>query len=314
MDECAQIALSAKGKVKINPVVGAIIVKDNRIISRGYHKGYGLKHAEIDAIDNAKESVAGADLYVTLEPCSHYGKTPPCTDTIIKSGIKRVFIGVIDPNPLIAGNGMKILEKNGIEVFLGYNEKICASIIEDFTKGILEKKPYYSLKIAQTLDGKIATETGDSKWITSKTSRSYVHYLRSISDGILIGVNTVLKDDPSLNIRFFSAEQEPYKIILDSDLKIPLSSTLVRKFPDKLIIFTENKENRKISLYEERGIKIIKVNKKDSLLDLEEISSKLFELNVLNVFVEGGSKIFSSFINKNFADKVYTFIAPKFIG
>ncbi len=314
MEECAQIALSAKGQVKTNPVVGAIIVKNDKIISRGFHTHFGGNHAEIEAINNAKESVEGADLYVTLEPCSHHGKTPPCTDAIIKAGIKRVFIGVLDPNPVNAGNGMKILEKNGIEVFLGYCEDICSSIIEDFTKYILERKPYYTLKIAQTLDGKIATSSGDSKWITSQTSRSYVHYLRSISDAVLVGINTVLSDDPELNVRFFTSDKEPYKIVLDSSLKMPLDCKLVKQFPDKLIIVTNSSDTDKALWLKDEGVEIIQVNQKEGLLDLDEMSDKLLELNILNVFIEGGGKIFGSFINNNLVDKIYTFIAPKFVG
>ncbi len=316
MEQCARLALLGKGKVKTNPIVGAIIVKNNKIIGQGFHDEFGGPHAEIAALESANESVEGADLYVTLEPCSHHGKTPPCTEAIIKAGIKRVFIGVVDPNPVNAGNGMRILEQNGIEVFLGYCEDICSSLIEDFTKKILEKKPYFTLKTAQTLDGKIATSKGDSKWITSVSSREYVHYLRSVSDAVLVGISTVLQDNPNLDVRFFKLEREPYKVVLDSDLKIPEDSLLVDKYADKLIIFKDkNYENvTKEKFLTDSGIKIISVSKKDNLLDLAEISEELINMNIMNVLVEGGGKIFGSFIDNNLVDYIYSFVAPVLLG
>lgn len=314
MEECAQLALLGKGKVKTNPVVGAIIVKDNKIISRGFHSKFGGAHAEVDALANAVESVIGGDMYVTLEPCSHHGKTPPCVDAIIKAGIKRVFIGIVDPNPVNAGKGMKLLEKSGIEVFLGYCEPLCASLIEDFTKYILKKKPYFSLKVAQTIDGKIATYTGDSKWITSESSREYVHYLRSISDGILVGSGTVEADNPSLDIRFLKSENEPYKIVLDSNLEISLGSNLVSKYADKLIVFTNSTQSDKQIKLSNLGVKIINVSSNENGLDLNEVSTKLAEMNMMNILIEGGSHIFASFIESGLVDRFYSFIAPKLLG
>jgi len=203
MQEAVQLALMGKGYTLTNPIVGAIVVKNDKIIGRGYHTGFGMPHAEIEALHSCEESPKGADLYVTLEPCSTYGKTPPCTDAIIKAGIKRVFIGVADPNPLNSGKGIDLLLNHGVEVFLGFDEELCAEIIEDFTKYIYTKKPYVTLKAAASIDGKIATVTGDSKWITNESSRIYVHYLRSISDAILVGIGTILADNPHLNVRSF---------------------------------------------------------------------------------------------------------------
>ncbi|MCB4204193.1 bifunctional diaminohydroxyphosphoribosylaminopyrimidine deaminase/5-amino-6-(5-phosphoribosylamino)uracil reductase RibD [Deferribacterales bacterium Es71-Z0220] len=316
MEEAAKLALLGKGYNKTNPVVGACVVKDSKIISRGYHTGYGNPHAEVEAIDNAPESVKGADLYVTLEPCSHYGKTPPCTKMIIESGIKRVFIGVVDPNPKNAGNGINELINNGIEVFVGFAENLCASLIEDFAKTVYAKEPFYTLKIAQSLDGKIATKNGASKWITSESSRIYSHYLRSISDAVLVGIDTVIKDNPSLNVRLLPTDNEPTKIILDSNLKIPLESELVTKFSKNLVIFTkeESLNFEKCRILTDLGVQIFPCDTMDSGLNLKTISRQLLDLNIMNVLVEGGSKIFGSFIREKCADKLNLFVAPLIIG
>lgn len=316
MEEAAQLALLGKGYNKTNPVVGACVVKDSKIISRGYHTGFGKPHAEVEAIDNSLESVKGADLYVTLEPCAHYGKTPPCTKKIIESGIKRVFVGVVDPNPKMAGSGINELINNGIEVFVGFAENLCASLIEDFAKTIYANEPFYTLKIAQSLDGKIATKKGDSKWITSESSRIYTHYLRSISDAVLVGVNTVIKDDPNLNVRLLPSENDPLKVVLDSNLKIPVDCKLVKDFSEKLIIFTkeESLQLKKYKTLTELGVKIYPCDTTEKGLNIKTISRHLLNLNVMNVLVEGGSKIFGSFISSGSADKLNLFIAPLIIG
>ena len=313
MRECVELALLGKGKNRTNPIVGAVIVKDDKVIGRGFHTGFGNPHAEIEALRDASGPVEGADLYVTLEPCSHYGKTPPCVDAIIESGIKRVFIGVVDPNPEVAGKGINKLLNAGIEVYVGYNEYLCASIIEDFTKFVLKKKPYYSLKIAQSLDGKIATKTGDSKWITNESSRIYAHYLRSVSDAILIGVNTANVDNPMLDCRMIAPEVNPYKVVLDSMGRISLDLYLTNNYVDKLLLFTKV-ENATIRELEKRGAKIFIDESEDDKVDLGFVSEKLIELNLMNVLIEGGSSISGAFIDEKLVDKVYFFIAPKVIG
>ncbi|MCX8084155.1 MAG: bifunctional diaminohydroxyphosphoribosylaminopyrimidine deaminase/5-amino-6-(5-phosphoribosylamino)uracil reductase RibD [Calditerrivibrio sp.] len=313
-DEAIQLALMGKGYTGTNPVVGAIVVKNGKIIGRGYHKAFGMPHAEIEALKDCEESPEGADLYVTLEPCSTYGKTPPCTEAIIKSGIKRVFIGVVDPNPDHSGKAVDILKESGVEVFIGYNEKVCAEIIEDFTKFILLKKPYFILKAATTLDGKLATVTGDSKWITNESSRIYVQYLRTISDAILVGINTVHKDDPMLNVRSFGRDKEPIKIVVDSHLSIDENSKLVKEFGRHLLIATTNRDEIKISKLQKYGVKILLCANKDGRVDLSDLSDKLINMNLLNILVEGGSRIFGSFLKNGLADKLYHFIAPKVIG
>lgn len=318
MLECVNLALAGKGHTKTNPVVGAMVVKNDRIIGRGFHKIFGGDHAEILAINDCKEEVAGSDLYVTLEPCSHFGKTPPCVDTIVKKGIKRVFVGVADPNPLNAGKGIEYLMRNGIDVYLGFAEKACAEIIEEFAKYILKKQPFYSIKIAQSLDGKIAAKDGSSKWITDETSRQHAHYIRSVSDAVLAGIGTILADDPELSARFLGLKKYPYKIILDSSLRVPENATVFNENPEKCIIFTsENSSDdkmKKIERLQKNGSEIICCNTTDNGLDLQCVSDELVKRGILNVLVEGGSIVNASFINEGFADKAYVFTAGKIIG
>lgn len=316
MQLAASVALMGKGYTKTNPIVGAVIVKDSKIISTGYHSAFGKPHAEVDAIENCSEDVSGADLYVTLEPCSHYGKTPPCTKKIIESKIKRVFIGVVDPNPENAGKGVEELLKNNVEVYVGFLEELCSSLVEDFAKFIYTKNPFYTVKIAQSIDGKIATKSNDSKWITNESSRAYVHYLRSISDAVLVGINTVLIDDPMLTVRLVPSDRDPFKIVLDPNLKIHENLKLVRKSSHKLIIFTkeENFKLNKFKRLQEMGVRIFSSNVVDNLFDLKMISKKLIDLNILNVLVEGGSKVFGNFLKEGYADKLNIFIAPKILG
>jgi len=314
MDEAIQLALMGKGYNYTNPIVGAVVVKNGRIIGRGYHAGFGMPHAEIEALKDCEESPEGADLYVTLEPCSTYGKTPPCTEAIIKIGIKRVFIGVVDPNSAHTGKGIKALNEAGLEVFLGYNEAVCAELIEDFTKFILKKQPYYTLKAASSIDGMIATSTGDSKWISSESSRIYAHYLRSVCDAIIVGVNTVKNDDPMLNVRSFQRDKDPIKIILDSILSIPKESKLVKDFGKHLIVATTCDDEKKAGELENYGVRVLKCKDKNGFVDLLDLSEKLISFNLLNILVEGGGKVLASFLKEGLADKFYHFISPRIIG
>lgn len=313
MQECAQLALMGKGYTKTNPCVGAIVAKENRIISRGWHEEYGKAHAEVNAIDNCPESVDGADLYVTLEPCSHYGKTPPCVEKIVKSGIKRVFVGVADPNPVNAGKGIDYLRNNGVEVFIGFNEELCAKIIEDFTKYMQTGMPYYTIKAAQSLDGKIAASTGDSKWITSEASRKYAHYLRAVSDAVLVGAGTVESDDPELNVRLIKSDRDPYKIVLDPRGRMSLDRKLVRNSADKLIYVT-SAANDKTAELTKLGVNVIFQEQKDGLFDLKELSAIFGKLGLMNILVEGGGQTIGSFFDAGLADQAEFFIAPMIIG
>lgn len=310
MQECAQLALMGKGYTKTNPVVGAVLANQSEIVSRGWHEAFGGAHAEVNAIDNSPVDTKGLDLYVTLEPCSHHGKTPPCVEKIVQAGIKRVFIGVVDPNPMVAGKGVDYLKNHGVEVYVGYMEELCASIIEDFAKFIYEKKPYYTFKTAQSLDGKIAANTGESKWITSEASRTYTHYLRAVSDAVLVGVNTVVADDPELTVRLIKSDQDPYKIVLDPKGRMPLDRKLITKSADKLIYVTAYESGTSDSI-KLAGADVITLGGK---YDLNLLSDELIKRNILNVMIEGGGRTAGAFFDAGLIDRVSMFIAPVILG
>jgi len=317
MQQCIAKAIEFKGKTKRNPTVGAAIVRDGEILDIDGHRLYGENHAEVNVLQKVGEMARNADLYVTLEPCSSYGKTPPCTKTIIDAGIKRVFIGVVDPNPINSGKGIKDLRDGNIEVYLGFNKEACARLIEDFTKSILKKRTYNILKVAQSLDGKIATKKGDSRYITNTSSREYVHYIRSTCDGILVGINTVLQDDPRLDVRLKGDENVgPKKIVLDTYLKIEENCNLISFYAKDLIIFTGKKTSQhKRDRLLQKGVSIYECNVGEKgIIDPKEISEKLLELNILRVLIEGGAKVHGNFLDNEEIDYSYFFFAPIIIG
>ncbi len=293
-----------------NPLVGALLIKKGKVISKGWHREFGGLHAERQAIENSKESLNQSILYVNLEPCAHFGKTPPCTELIIASGIKKVVIAHKDSNPLVNGKGIRILRERGIEVKVGILEKEAKFVNEVYLKFIKEKLPFITLKIAQTLDGKIATVRGDSKWITSQKSREYNKRLRREFQAILVGIGTVLKDNPRLDA---SGGHFPLKIILDSHLKIPLNANVFKR--GRVLIFSSkrkyNKEKFKLL---KNKCEIILVKEKKGYLDLKEILTILAERGIISIIVEGGSKIFTSFLEEGFGDKILMYIAPKILG
>lgn len=312
-----EIAKKGRGNVSPNPLVGCIIVKDERIIGAGYHEKYGENHAEINAINSAKESIEGSTLFVNLEPCSHQGLTPPCVDKIIENKIKRVVIGTLDMNPLVCGNGIKKLKSAGIDVKAGILESECTALNKFFFKHITKKIPYVTLKIAQTLDGKIADSKGDSKWISSLLSRRYVHELRSKYDAVLIGLGTVLKDNPSLTVRLTEG-RNPRRVILDTRLRLSTEHKLFSSNSDKkLVIVTSNKsksKERKIKKIKSKGAEVIFVREDKGKLNLKNILKELSKINISSVLVEGGKSIFSSFVKENLYDDLFVFISPKILG
>lgn len=314
MELAIELAKKGEGKVNPNPMVGAVIVKEGIVIGKGYHEKYGQEHAEVNAFKSLKEDPSGATMYVTLEPCSHYGKTPPCVDKIIQSKIKRVVIGMIDPNPLVAGNGVDKLKMAGIEVKVGVLEDRCKKLNEIFIKYILTKKPYVVLKVAMSLDGKIATKTGESKWISSEKSRLQVHNLRNKLSAIMVGVNTVIKDNPELTCRIENGNN-PIRIIVDSTLRIPINSKVLQIRDNKTIIATTKKAN--INSMQEllnRNIKVIIIEEKNGQVDLSELIKKLGELNIDSILLEGGSTLNYSALEEKIVDKAMIYISPKFIG
>ena len=319
MRRALEIARKGMGKVAPNPMVGCVIVKNGEIIGQGYHERYGHYHAERAALINMGEECKGADLYVTLEPCCHHGKTPPCTDIIIKKGIKRVFVGCLDPNPLIAGKGIQILRENNIEVVTGILEEECLKLNEMFFYYITKKRPYVALKYAMTLDGKIATCIDDSKWVTNEKSREDVHRLRNEYHAIMVGINTVLADDPMLNCRIPNGT-DPVRIICDSRLRIPLDSNIVKTSKDieTIVVYclsanSESYYNDKVEALEEKGVKLMCTDSYTEV-DLDRLMDKLGERKISSILVEGGGSINGTLLTKGIVNKVYAYIAPKLVG
>ncbi|MDU3804246.1 bifunctional diaminohydroxyphosphoribosylaminopyrimidine deaminase/5-amino-6-(5-phosphoribosylamino)uracil reductase RibD [Paraclostridium bifermentans] len=309
------LARKGIGKVNPNPMVGAVIVKDNKIVGTGYHEKYGGKHAEINAIENSRESLNGSTMYVNLEPCSHFGKTPPCVDKIIESKINKVVIASVDPNPLVQGKGVKKLRDAGIEVKVGVLDEENKKLNEVFLKYIKNKKPFVVMKVAMSLDGKISTTTGQSKWISCDESRRYVHKLRSEVMSILVGINTVIKDNPMLDCRLEKGKN-PIRIIVDTTLKIPIDSKIVSSSKSiRTIVVTTKRANRNVmKLLEDKGVEILTVNLKNNLVDLKEMINKLGELNIDSILIEGGSSLNFSVMNENIVDKIQVYVAPIILG
>ena len=308
------LAKKGEGKVSPNPMVGAVLVKNGKLIAKGYHRYFGGPHAEVEAIQRAKDKARGCTLYVTLEPCSHYGKTPPCTQAIIRAGVRRVIIATLDPNPVNSGRGVQELKKAGIETELGVCEEEATKVNEAFFKFMKKKIPFVVVKVASSLDGKIATSKGESKWITGQKAREFAHRLRDKMDAILVGINTVISDDPSL---LAPSKDSLARVILDSKLRIPLNSKIL-KDQDKAdtFIFTTSKADRqKLCELKSRGIKVAIVKEdQDGRVDLEEVLKKLASLEIMILLVEGGGKVIGSFFDKGLVDKLFLFLAPRIIG
>ncbi|WP_018250234.1 bifunctional diaminohydroxyphosphoribosylaminopyrimidine deaminase/5-amino-6-(5-phosphoribosylamino)uracil reductase RibD [Orenia marismortui] len=315
MQLALDLARQAEGRTTPNPLVGAVIVKGGKIVGQGYHHYAGGPHAEINALREAGKDAKGAIVYLTLEPCSHYGKTPPCANTLIKAEVKKVVIAMEDPNPKVAGNGIKLLNEAGIETEVGLLKEEAKKLNEVFLKYITTNRPFVILKNAMTLDGRIATKTGDSKWITGKESRALVHRIRDKVDGILVGVGTVLADNPRLTTRLGEGGEDPIRIILDSSLEIPLDAKVINQDSSAQTIIatvkTSNKE-KKMRL-ENLGVEIIEAGER-GLVDLDILLKKLGEREITSLLVEGGSRVNSSFLEERLVDKIYYFIAPKIIG
>lgn len=310
IDETLKLAKKAKGWTNPNPMVGAVIVKKGQIVARGYHKRVGLPHAEIEALNAAKTSVQGATLYVNLEPCTHYGRTPPCVDAIIQSGIKRVVCSMPDPNPKVHGRGIAKLKEAGITVSVGFREKESRTLNEAFFTFHEKKRPFVAIKFAASLDGKIATYTGDSKWITNKNARLFARKLRGEYQAILVGINTVMRDNPHLGVRGVG-KREPVRIILDSNLDIPLNSQVLRD-NNVLIATTVHVSKDKRELLTKRGIPILTFENKN--IPLKELLFSLRSKEIISILVEGGGNILGSFVDEKIIDKVYAFYAPILIG
>jgi len=297
-------------------MVGAVIVANGKIIGRGYHKRCGDHHAEINAINNVKKNIKGSTFYITLEPCSHYGRTPPCVDALIQANPERVVVGSLDPNPEVNGKGVRILRSKDIKVDVGVLESECRQLNESYFKFIKTGMPYITVKYAQTLDGRIATKSGDSQWISSEASRKYVHRLRSVNDGIMVGAGTVAADNPQLTVRHVKGKN-PIRIIVDSKLRISIKSSVLTDANTHLtlIAVTSGASDVKISSVKKRGAEVLVVKKiRNDRVNLKDLLIKLGKREIISVLVEGGSEIITSLLKANLVDKMIIPIAPKIIG
>ena len=310
LKEALKLAEKGLGVTLPNPMVGAVIVKEGRIISQGFHKRAGLPHAEIEALSSTDQSVEGATLYVNLEPCSHYGKTPPCSEAIIKSGINRVVCSTLDPNPKVSGEGVKNLRKAGIEVEVGLLKEEAKKLNEVFFGFHKNKRPFIALKFASSLDGKIATSSYDSKWITGKKSLEYSHKLRRQYQSVLIGVNTLLYDNPNLG-SYSKSKPDPLRIILDPKLKTPLNSRALRN-KNVIIATTKLADRQKLGKLQDLGFEVLVFN--SEIIPLRKLVKILAGKEILSILVEGGGKTLGNFIDENLFDKLYAFYAPIIIG
>lgn len=316
MQLALDLAASAKGHTNPNPLVGAVIVKDGVIVGTGLHRKAGEPHAEVHAFRMAGERAKGATLYVTLEPCSHYGKTPPCANLVKESEVSRVVVAMQDPNPDVAGRGIQLLRNAGVEVTVGLLEAQARRLNERFIHNMLTSRPFIISKYAMTLDGKIATHTGHSKWVTGEAAREDVHQIRHEVDGILVGVGTVIADNPSLTTRLKGGKgKNPVRIIMDSSLRTRENANILNVEEAKTIIVCgENVDRKKIAVFEEKGVNVLPVRSGCNGLDIDDMLAKLYQLGITDILVEGGSTVNASFLQSGAINKYIIYVAPKVLG
>ena len=327
MRRAIELAKKGSGHVNPNPLVGAVIVRDGEIIGEGYHECYGQLHAERNAIANAKKrgnSLEGSTIYVTLEPCCHYGKTPPCTEAIIEEKIARVVVGSDDPNPLVSGKGFQMLREKGIEVIPHFLKEECDAMNHVFFHYIRTGTPYVAMKYAMTMDGKIACYTGDSKWVTGEESRAHVQTLRNHYKGIMAGIGTVLADDPMLNCRI-EGGRDPIRIIADSHLRIPIDSQLVRTAGQQPLIVAclPDADEEKAAQLQEKGVEVLRIpgvtteditEEQKEVISLPVLMKELGARKIDGILLEGGGQLNESALQAGIVDRIYCYIAPKIFG
>lgn len=318
MQRAIELAKNGWGMTKPNPMVGAVVVKEGKIIGGGWHDKLGGPHAEINAINSCNEDMIATTIYVNLEPCSHFGRTPPCAMELIKRKFSRVVVAMEDPNPKVAGNGIVMLRDHGIQVDIGCLKEEAFRLNDIFIKYIVAKTPFVLLKSAMTLDGKTATCTGDSKWISGDASRQYVHTLRNRYSSILVGVNTVIKDNPELTARPVGKEGvNPLRIVLDSEGRTPDNSKIldINKEKSTLIAVTSRVNKEKVKLWEYKGVDVIITEaQEDGRIDLQQLMTELYKREIDSVLIEGGGTVAASFIEQGLVDKVAIFVAPVIVG
>ena len=317
MNMALDLAAKGHGFTSPNPMVGAVVVKDDRVVGRGYHKIAGGPHAEVNALEVAGEFAKGATLYVTLEPCNHTGRTPPCTLKILELGVARVVAAMKDPNPKVAGTGAEFLKQNGVQVTTGVCEAQAQQLNEAFVKYVLTGRPFVMAKCAATLDGRIATRTGDSRWVTGETARRYVHQLRHRTDAIMVGINTIRNDDPSLTTRLPGFQgSDPTRVILDTHLTISPDARVLKQAsaaPTILVAGIHVAGNKKTAI-EKAGARVIEVALKNDLIDMNLLMEQLGAMELTSLLIEGGSRVLASAFNHAVVDKVFFFYAPKIMG
>ncbi len=317
MKEALRQARKGLGRTSPNPAVGAVIVREGRAIALGYHRKAGAPHAEVDALNKLGGKAPGSTLYVNLEPCNHHGHTPPCTEALLNAGIKRVVIGMRDPNPGVAGGGCEYLRQRGVLITTGVLEAKCYRLNEAYTKYVTQKRPFVILKSALTLDGWTATSTGHARWITNKRSRQYVHRLRDRADAVMVGVGTIIADDPLLTTRLGRGRgKDPLRIIVDSHLRTPLHAKVLNHgaSADTLMVTGPDVAPEIRNRFQRKGVSTIACPTKDGRIDLNALMDTLGKMSITSLMVEGGAGISGAMIRERLIDKFYVFQAPKLLG
>jgi len=307
------LARKGIGRTSPNPAVGAVIVKRGKVIGEGWHRKAGSPHAEIEALRSARTDVTGSTMYVTLEPCSHHGRTPPCADALVGSGIRRVVVGMTDPNPLVSGSGVKKLARAGIEITAGVLEDECRALNGAYIKHITTGRPLVTIKLASTLDGRIATSSGESKWITGPAARRFVHRMRAATDAVMVGRATVMKDDPSLTVRD-ARGCSPMRVVVDSSFKSPLAAAVFDGSVETVLFTTRAASKSKVAKARQAGVDVVLLPKGAGGVDLERALKELGKRGAVSLLVEGGSALAASFIKARLADRLTLFMAPMLIG
>ncbi len=317
MNMALDLAVKGQGLTSPNPMVGAVVVKDGQVVGTGYHEAAGKAHAEVNALEDAGRLARGADLYVTLEPCNHTGRTPPCTRRILAAGIRRVIAAMKDPNPGVAGGGAEFLKQQGVEVTLGVGEDRARKLNEAFIKYVRTGCPFVIAKCAATLDGRIATRTGDSRWVTGPAARQFVHRLRHAVDAIMVGINTVRSDDPSLTTRLDSGQgRDAVRVVLDTHLSISPQARILRQrsAAQTIVVVGGVPAATKKAAVEKTGARVIAVELKNNLIDMQALMERLGALELTSLLIEGGSRVLASAFAAAVVDKVLFFYAPKILG
>lgn len=308
------LALARRGHTSPNPMVGAVVVRDGVIVGEGFHPRAGEPHAEVFALNEAGSLAEGADLYVTLEPCSHFGRTPPCADAVVKAGIRRVFAAMVDPNPQVCGTGIRRLRDAGIHVEIGMMEAEACELNRGFIKRTTTGMPFVLWKAAMSLDGKIASNSGDSRWITGERSRKEVHKLRNEHDAVITGIGTVLADDPELTVRGIRGAVNPAIVVVDSRASTPLTARVLKSDADVFIVVTGHADRERIKGLEDAGATILMIPEADERVDLRALMARLAEAGINTLMLEGGGELAASMLGAGLIDRGMIFVAPKIIG